>query len=751
MIRQPASTRAPSSWPAATWLRRTAAQPFLLCLVLAALTLLWFWPVFHHDFIHYDDAEYVRDNPRVQAGLSWENLRWAFTSGYAGNWHPLTWLSHMLDCEWFGPSAAGPHGMNLALHTLNAVLLFLLLRRSTGAHWRSGIVAALFAWHPLHVESVAWISERKDLLSSLFGLLALLAYVRYAEAAATPPERAGAPANSRSRAWFFYSLALAGFALGLMSKPMLVTLPCVMLLLNYWPLRRLTPGPGGWRRLLVETAPFFLLSAASCVITLVVQQPAMQPLLRLPLEHRIANALVAYCRYLGKVFWPLDLALPYPHPGSWPAWQVAAAAVLVAGLSAAVLRLARRFPYALTGWFWYLGMLVPVIGLVQVGDQAMADRYTYLPLIGWFLLLTWAARDAVQRAGAVIRSARARRLAAATGAICLCLALIGAGLLARRQVQRWRDDRTLFSHAIAVTPNNYVAWGCLGVWHFNHGQLDEAIACYRRALEIQPGYAEALSNLGAALSGKGEHAAAVPWIERALQLGPAKADAWFNLGNALAGQGKYAEAVPFFERALEFRPDRFEAHNNLANALVKLGRTAQAINHYQRALAAAPMAAQIHRNLAAVLLSEGRAAEAVSHYRLALQTDPANAAAHYSLGLALAVQGQWDPAIGEYNEALRLGLNLAETHYNLGYALRMRHRLHEAAEQLREALRLQPSFPLAHFNLACVLADLRQDQAASEHLRAALALQPDYPDAQQKLQELENAAGLPAPQEEARP
>lgn len=791
-------------------------HPASVCLYLVVITLVIFSPVTRYGFINYDDPEYVTDNPRVQGGMSWDNVGWAFRAGYASNWHPLTWLSHMLDSQWFGRGAAGPHGVNLLLHAANAVLLFLLLRQVTGALWRSAFVAGLFAWHPLHVESVAWVAERKDVLSTLFGLLTIWAYAKYVEskgaAKGSRVEGRGekgearvpdgesfttvrqsritfpalvTPKNGEGRLRFtqrvrgWYALTLVFFALGLMSKPMLVTLPFVMLLVDFWPLRRSAEWgvrsaelEGGrlatWNRLLLEKTPFLLLSAASCVITVVVQQKAMQPLLRLSLEQRIETAVVSYARYLGKTFWPTDLALPYPQPGHWPWGEVLLAGVLVVGLSGGAVLWGRRVPFAFTGWFWYLGMLVPVIGLVQVGDQAMADRYTYLPLVGVFILVTWGAAELAARigrpasrrlegvalpvgltAGAASRSARTQaeggddvRSRAARG---LCgvggvAVLAVLGILARQQVNLWRADETLFGHAFAVTENNYVALGNIGVSFFDRGRFDEAIEYYHRSLLINPYNPDALNNMGAALAGKGEHAAAITWFRRALQWDPAKADAQFNLGNALANQGQYAEAVPYFETALEKRADRFEAHNNLANALLKLGRIDDAIRHYRLALQFGPNAAKIHKNLAAVLLGKGKVEEAVLHYRQALILEPKDASTHYSLGLALAIQGRWDEAIEQYTESLRFGPDNPEVQYNLGYAFRTQGRLDEAASHLNEALRLKADFPLAHFNLGCVLADQGQRDQAATHLKEALRLQPQYPEATERLRRLGTSA-----------
>ena len=694
------SERTQSAVPTGGGVLRVLSHPAFLCLLLAVAPLAVFWPVGHYDFTNYDDPSYFSDNAHVLGGLTWPNVRWAFRATDNASWYPLTWLSFLLDATLFGKRAGGPHLVNLLLHTANTVLLFLVLRRLTGAQWRSAFVAALFALHPLHVESVAWIAERKGVLSTLFGLLTLLSYARYAQGRSQVEGRATKDEKPNSRTVvggpaLHYSLALVLFACSLLSKPSLVMLPCAMLLLDYWPLGRLRLSTVNFPlATLLEKTPFFLLGLVSSAITVWVHKEsgALTPLAAVHLTARVENAFVSYAQYLGKTLWPTRLAVPYPEPGEWPLGLIVLGGTLVVGLSLLALGLGRQRPYVFVGWFWFLGMLVPVIGLIQWGTQTMADRFTYVPLIGIFIMMAWGAGEVWER----------RRVPKwAAGAIAV-LVLGVCAVRAKDQLRYWQNSESLFRHTLAVTGDNIVALHNLGVALSGLGRSDEAMGCFRRALQIDPKYDEAL----------------------------------FDLGNILAGRGQYAEAVIYFEDALRLRPDHFEVRNNLGNTLLKLGRTDAATTQYQLALQLRPEAAKIHKNLAGVLATRGEFDEAILHYREALKQAPNDAGAHYSLGLALAVQGKWDEAIVQYTETLGLTPTNAEAHYNLGYALRVQGRLDEAVAHLREALRLRPQFPLAQYNLGCVLADRGQRDEAIVHLREALRLKPDDDEARQQLRAL---------------
>ena len=610
------------------------AAPVFICLLLAAATLAVYWPAVHCDFLNYDDPDYFASNPHVLTGLTPGNVVWAFTTGHASNWHPLTWLSLMLDAQLFGKGPVGPHLTNLLLHAANTVLLFRLFRRMTAATWRSALVAALFALHPLHVESVAWVTERKDVLSAFFGLLSLHAYVRYAQGLSRVEGRessagSGSLALDARRPAFDYSLAVIFFALGLMSKPVLVTLPLVMLLLDWWPLRRsaecgvrnsepATPNspPSTLNRLIIEKWPFIVLSVVSCVVTFMVQKTggAVVALAKFSLWERIENAFVAYARYLGKTFWPAALTSPYP-PGHWPWWLVLLAMALFAILCVAVVRWGQKFPFAPVGWLWFVGMLVPVIGLVQVGYQSMADRYTYLPLIGVFVVLVWGMGEAC-------RHWRVPKPAV----ICLAaVVLAGCAWRTENQLGYWRNNETFFRHALAVTENNYVAEVNLGTWLSKRGQIPEAMELFYKALQMNPDDADVLYNLGNAFAKTGNWDEAIAHYRHALQITPDHADILDNLGRALWAKQQYAEAITNFDAALKLNPASASAHNNLATVLFIQHQFDEAAQHYREALRLTPDDPQIYANLGDTLVRLGRTDDAAKCYQAALRLKPDDA------------------------------------------------------------------------------------------------------------------------------
>jgi len=675
-------------------------RPLTLAVVLAVATFAVYFPTLNHGFVDYDDGNYVTGNSQVQAGLTREGVKWAFRSGEASNWHPLAWLSHMLDVTVFGQPAGGHHFTSLALHCLNAALVFMLLRRPTDKPSLSLVVAGLFALHPLHVESVAWVSERKDVLSACFGLLSLWAYASWVRRAKCQVSGAQVHAPPARR---FYWLSLALFALGLMSKPMLVTLPFVMLLLDYWPLNRLPAAeahgsgetstcPGSPLTLLLEKVPFFALAAASCVVTFLVQKAGGAVSAALPLPARVANALVSYVRYLRKTIWPDDLSVLYPHPGHWPAWQVVGAALFLALLTVLAIACRKRWPFVTVGWFWFVGMLVPVIGLVQVGIQSMADRYTYLPLLGLFIAVVWSADAMASRWPAV-------------KPVFGALAILGLGmcsLLTRVQLRSWANSETLFRHAIAVTRDNYLAYNNLGFYLSAKGRRTEAVENYLASLKIRPDYADARN----------------------------------NLGHALAQQGKHAEAIEHYRIALRSDPENIEIHNNLGNALAETGQADAAIAKYDFVLRKNPDHADAHNNLGIALAMKGRLEEAIHHFRAALGIDPDDASAHGNLGNAFAAQREYADAMHHYREALRLSPTDSQTRNNLGNVLAEQERFAEAITNYRLALELNPRNPQAHFNLGCALARLRRESEAREQFEQALRLKPDYAEAQRQLQNL---------------
>jgi len=607
---------------------RPAQKTALGCLCLAVAVLLVYGRVLGHEFVAYDTPVYLTENPWVLRGLSLEGLGWAFSGAHAANWHPLTWLSHMLDVQVLGLSP-GLHALeNVLLHALNACLVLVLLERLTGFLGRSLFVAALFALHPLHVESVAWVVERKDVLSTSLGLLCLIAWTSYA--------RGGGRGA--------YLRALFCLALGLLAKSMLVTWPCVLLLLDFWPLRRRELG---WGRLLVEKLPFFALSAASSVATLLAQTAggAVQSLAGLPLRERAANALVAYAGYLGKTFWPAGLSFYYPHPvRGLPGGAVLLAAALLAGISAAAVLACRRAPWFLLGWLFFLGTLVPVIGIVQVGGQAMADRYTYVPLLGVFVALAW---------GAGVLAERRPGLTAPLAALAL-LACASLGILAHRQVGVWKDTRTLAEHALRVSPENHVAHDILGMDLLARGELERGAEEFRRALEIEPGDLDAASNLAGALQRQARYPEAEAALRRALARAPRKAELHRRLAIVLDYEAKHAEALAEVDLALGLDPSDVFSRHVRGIVLESLNRPEEAKVELERYLAVSPRDANVRMRLARLHLRRGELDAAEREIARAIAAEPGNAEAHRGRARVLLLRGLEAQALAELGETLRL-------------------------------------------------------------------------------------------------
>lgn len=628
--------------------------------LLTLVTLAAFLQVFGHDFTNWDDDKYVTRNPHVQRGLTWDGISWAFTAGHASNWHPLTWISHMLDRSLFGTRASGPHAANLLLHIANTILLFAVLRRMTGFVWRSAFVAALFAVHPLHVESVAWVAERKDVLSTLFWMLTMLAYVRYTER----------PGIGK------YALVAGLFALGLMAKPMLVTLPFVLLLMDYWPLRRISRDKGWpFGRLVLEKIPLIALSAASSVVTYVVQQRggSMAETELFTAGVKVSNALVAYATYVLKMFWPVNLITPYLHRDvHLPLWQIVASASGLVILSGAILIFGRRRPYLSVGWLWFLGTLAPVIGLVQVGFQSMADRYTYVPLIGLFIVLTWGIADLCSRFGRAT-------------ALCGLAVIAVLTPLTWRQAGYWRNGQTLFEHTLAVDPRNEIAHNNLGVYLEERGKLDEAEQHFVRAIEINPQYAYGHLNLGNVYSRRKDFDKARACYEEALESNPGLAEAHANIGNLLAETGGLEDSVEHFELFLERYPDQPNVLYNLGKALMAIGRTEEAIERFGRVIELDPGYAEAHYNLGLALKQTGNLDGAIEEYRETIRLDPKHSESHNNLANILLSQQKYDEAIAEYREAIRLKPTNAEAQNNLAGAYYFKCDYESARRQIESA------------------------------------------------------------------
>ncbi len=612
-------------------------------LALFLATFAVYGQVRHFSFSNFDDPEYVVDNPHVRAGITPEGVKWALTSGDAANWFPATRVSHMLDCQLFGLQSGAHHLMNVLLHALAALLLFAFLNRATHARWPSALVAFLFALHPLHVESVAWISERKDVLCALFWFLALWAYVRYSER----------PKPGR------YLLALLAFCLGLMAKPMIVTLPFSLVLLDVWPLRRLPPtasSPVGWKKSFGKRSRSSRFLRRPLTITYLVQQGAgaVKPL---PFEMRAENALVSYLIYIGKTVWPTRLAVFYPYPSAISAWYAAAAGLALVGISAAVVRSLRAYPYFAVGWFWYLGTLLPVIGLVQAGAQARADRYMYVPMVGLTIMLAWGAVEVLRRWPRAKPALTA--LAAAACSCCVALTYI--------QIQYWNSSGSLFQHALDVTDGNYLAQHNLGTYLMDvPGRLPEAITHLEAALRIRPDSGTAHTDLGNALSQIPDRLPeAISEYQAALRILPDSPIPHFDLANTLAKvPGRLPEAISEYEAVLRISPDYprvrdalATAHYDLGIALSKRGdRLADATAQFEAALRIKPDYAEAHNDLG-VLLSQmgGHAPEAIDHFEAALRISPGYADAHYNLGVALSsIPGRLPEAISQFEAAQRI-------------------------------------------------------------------------------------------------
>lgn len=718
------------------------AKNMLISLVLVAVTFTVFLPGLGNEFVNYDDDYYIVNNYDVRHGLSWDGFVYAFTTPHGANWFPMTWLSWMLDYELFGMNPRAFHVTSVLIHGLAVFLLFHLLVRMTGAVGRSAFVAAVFAVHPLHVESVAWASERKDVLSALFWFLTTWAYVRYVER----------PTRLR------YVWVPGLLALGLMSKPMLVTLPFVLLLLDVWPLHRLKEG-GEWRfgrsrvwRLVIEKVPLFALVVVSSIITFLVQRAAgaVQSIETYSVGVRILNVLLSYVGYIGKAFWPAKLSIYYPHPGENVSLLLGLLAGLVLlGVTALVIVAMRARPYLAVGWFWYTGTLVPVIGLVQVGQQAMADRYTYIPYVGLSVMLAWGVDEMASRFGVP------RLVPATLTLVCL----LGLAVAATAQVRVWRDSMRLFEHALSVTRDNPLANINLGVAYLNAGRLEEAERRLKEAVRIDPGAAEAHAALGELYSKQQRHDEALEAFRAALRLDPESGQthadlgrmmldqgdvnqallqlreavnlepknphALTNLGVALIQQGRFDEAIEHFRRAIDVEPDLAEAHNNWGVALVSQGKDDDAVEHFRRALASQPNYVEAYYGLGLVAAGQKDFETAANHYREAVSLAPGDAELRYRLGLALANLGRTEDAAAELRESIRLEPR-AESHYSLGLALTELGRLGEAQSEFRIAIDLEPDHAEAHCGLGIALANAGDFRRATEHYRRALAIQPGY-------------------------
>jgi tetratricopeptide (TPR) repeat protein len=648
-----------------------------VCLFLAAITFIVFGQTFHYGFVNLDDNLYVYENPVVGGGLTLKGIAAMFTHVECHFYHPLTMISLMLNDQLNGLQPGGYHLANVLFHTLSAILLFLVLRRMTGFTWRSAFVAAVFAIHPLRVESVAWVSERKDVLSGLFFMLTIGAYVRYVEKSKAQL-RWGASRRPKSRVW--YGLMLLSFTLGLLSKPTLVTLPFVLLLLDYWPLNRFELSTKRVLWLVLEKIPLFALSAAASVMTVIAEGEAVVPTKGSSLVDRIGNPIMSYVIYMRQMVYPADLAPFYPFPAEdMFGWKIILALVLLVAISAVAIAGRRKRAYLLVGWLWYVGMLVPMIGIIQVGNFAHADRLTYLPMIGLSVALTWAVAE-------LCAGWRYRRVVLGGCATVILVALI---FCARAQTAYWRNSESLWTHTLACTSGNYIAHNDLGEALLQKGRVDEAMDHFKKAVKITPTYA----------------------------------DGYYNLGNALMQIGHSDEAMELFRKVLEIQPSHIKANNNLGVALMRSGRPDEAIAYCQKAIDLNPDYAEAHYNLGAVFGMLGRLDEAVEQYRIAIQLKPDYADAHGNLANVLATQGKFDEAIPEYRRTLELVPDSAQAHFRFGQALQGQRNFGAAIQEYQKALDLAPGHLPVHLSLAWLLATCPDNSLRNGKKAVALAEQ----------------------------
>ena len=645
-------------------------REIVICLVLIAANLVVYWQITNHEFINYDDGIYVTENSHVQAGFTWESIKWALTTFHAGNWHPLTWFSHMLDCELYGLNSTGHHWTNLELHIANTLLLFFILFKMTGALWRSAFVAALFALHPLHVESVAWIAERKDVLSTFFGFLMIIAYYR----------------NVKKPRITNYLLIILFFSLGLMAKPMLVTMPFVLLLLDLWPLKRLNLSlnqPAGRTSnlmpLIREKIPLIILATISIILTFFAQQSrgAVQSLELIPINYRIANALIAYSGYFIKTIWPHNMSVFYPHLGvNQPMWEVVSSALFLIGACLLAVKASKKYPYMLVGLLWYIITLIPVIGLIQVGSQSMADRYTYIPMTGIFIVFTWGMHDLL------LKNKKYLNFIFPLSAAIIISVL---SVLSFNQSKQWKNSITLFENAITITDENWLAHNNLGAALFDKGKTDESIFHFKEALKIKPIYFSAI----------------------------------YNLGRAFQEKGKSDTAVYYYNNVLRIKPEHEDARNNLANMLFDQGRFDEAVKHYNIILKINPDNANVHNNLGRLLISQSNYKEAELHFNKALRINPVYPDALYNLGYLMIKNGKTGEGITyltrffsvlDLADNKKINSGYAEVYNNIGEMLYKNGKLKEAGIFFSKAVQIDPGYKDAVNNLLILKKMMHQDE-----------------------------------------
>jgi tetratricopeptide (TPR) repeat protein len=731
---------------------------YLIIVLLILASLLAFGRIQGNDFVNFDDNLFITDNAVIQSGFNAESIKWAFTTAYMSYWHPLTWLSIMLDWRLFGANASGHHLVSLLWHIGSAILLFLFLSKTTGSLWPSAFAAAFFALHPLRVESVAWAGERKDVLSVFFGMATIYAYSFYAEK----------PKLSK------YFLSLILFVLALMSKPMMVTLPCVLFLLDYWPLNRLqkvltlqsvtisvakgtdkgksenlkaassadkkivNPFPSGRQlvgKLLWEKVPFFSLALALIIALIVMQKSfgGMASLEIFPFSVRIKNAIISYVAYLEKTFWPVDLAVFYPYQFSLTIWQVVGAAMLLLAISTIVICLARKAPFLVVGWFLYLGVLFPVIGITQAGDQAMADRYSYFPSVGIAIMVTWGVAYLMPKE-------KLRNMILIPVAVIILAILT---FLTWQQCGYWKNSSTLFNHVLKATKANYLAHHNFATSLVAEGKMDEAISHYYKSIELNPILTLPHTNLARALVAQGRIDAAIA----AIKLNPNQENAHSILGLLLAAEGKKLaaegkklaaqtmneEAIKLNLAAIRINPDNAETHLNLGAILAAQERNEEAIVHYLAAIKINPKYDDAYYNLANLYIKQRKIEEAIDNYLKAIQINPDHVDAHCNLADVFVKQNKLDQAIEHFREAVRISPYSFTALNNLGVNLEKQLRHEEAIKYYRRAVKILPENPGIYFNLGVALGNKGDLREAAENFRQAVNLKPDYEEARRAL------------------
>jgi protein O-mannosyl-transferase len=654
-----------------------------ICLFLLSAISLIYWKIHTYDFIVFDDDAYVYDNPHIKNGITFDNIKWAFTSFHSWNWHPLTWISHMIDCQFFGLNPGWHHIINVSFHIINSLLLFFVFKKMTGGLWQSAFVAALFALHPLHVQSVAWISERKDVLSGLFFMITLWAYNIYVKH----------PSKYR------YFLVALFFALGLLSKPMLVTMPFVLLLLDYWPLERIRlkklSGINNSQplkiltRLILEKIPLFFFSAISSVITFFAQESGVSSFERIPISSRIANSLVSYLTYIEKMIYPTKLAVLYPYVLIQPLWKVFTACCIIILISIMSIITIKKMPYFIVGWLWFLGTLVPVNGLVAVGDQSMADRYTYLPLIGLFLIIAWAAAD-------LWKKWELRRIWLILSISIIILVLMA---VSSNQIEYWKNSITLFEHTLSITSGNDRIHNNLAIALLKEGRIDKAINHFLQATRICPYEWDYYNNLGVALDKVGRSDEAMSNFFQATRINPKDIKSYNNLGAIFEKQGKEEEAINCYAQIIRINPNDYEAHMKLGDILYGQGLLNEAINHYLQATKINPAPEMAYNNLGNVFYKQGRINEAINNYLLTLKINPNRPETHNNLGNALNQQGRTSEAIQYYIQAIKLKPDFAEAYNSLGVAFINAGDINKAIACFKKASQINPAYSTAKNNL----------------------------------------------------